>query len=363
MSTLLLVTGAGRSGTSTAAGALSMLGAHVPGPYLNANETNPKGFYESRWSVEFHNRIRRRVPMALTDTRPAGWRMFNKATKTADRNALKAWLVEHTRDQPLTVLKDPRTVWSIPLLKAATDELGLRLALIVMLRHPAEVTASRSSHYADNYPSLDADGRLVRDLAGWINTVTTCEQQSRRLPRAFLDYHDLLDDWRGALGKALAEIDVSLTIPDDPHPVDEFIEPGLNRHDGGWQSPPVFEQLRELSERTWQTYAALADARDGDAASEAEAAMDRVRSAYALLYKGASAMTLDQRVAQAQRARQTSAAQSPGPAKPHDGQGNPSTVNDGKPSRNGQPQKPVWRRAQRWARRRGSQLVHAATKK
>ncbi len=363
MSTLLLVTGAGRSGTSTAAGALSMLGAHVPGPYLNANETNPKGFYESRWSVEFHNRIRHRVPMALTDTRPAGWRMFNRAAKAADRNALKTWLVEHTRDQSLTVLKDPRTVWSIPLFESVTEELGLRLALIVMLRHPAEVTASRSSHYARNYPTLDADGRLVRDLAGWINTVTVCEQQSRRLPRAFLDYHDLLDDWRGALGKALAEIDVSLTIPDDPHPVDEFIEPGLNRHDGGWQSVPVFEELRELSERTWQAYGSLADARDGDAVADAQAAMDHVRSAYALLYKSASAMTLDQRVAQAQRARQTAAAQSAKASEPRGRQGNPSTVKAGKPGRNGRPQKPLWRRAKRWARRQGSQLIHTATKK
>ncbi len=362
MSTLLLVTGAGRSGTSTSAGALAMLGAHVPGPYLDANETNPKGFYESRWSVDFHNRILRRVPMALTDTRPGGSRLFNNATKTADRNALKAWLIEHTQGEPLTVLKDPRTVWSIPLVKSAADELSLQLALVVMLRHPAEVTASRASHYAKNQPGLDDNGRLVRNLAGWISTVTTCEDQSRGLPRTFLRYHDLLDDWRGSLRSALAEVNVPLAIPDDRHPVDDFIEPGLNRHDGGWQSPPVFEGLRELSERTWRACDALAGA--GGADTEAEAAMDRVRSDYTALYNGALAMTFDEANARAQRARRAATASPPkkqatAPAR----QSDPPARTDRNPGRIGHAQKPLWRRAEGRARRESGRLINALKKK
>ncbi len=67
--TLLLVTGTGRSGTSTMSGTLHHLGLHVPGPYLGANESNPKGFYESRWSVRFHNDLCRR--RASTSSTPA----------------------------------------------------------------------------------------------------------------------------------------------------------------------------------------------------------------------------------------------------------------------------------------------------
>ena len=57
----MLVTGAGRSGTSTAAGALHMLGFHLPRPVLHANESNPKGFFESRWPVRFHRRLMERA--------------------------------------------------------------------------------------------------------------------------------------------------------------------------------------------------------------------------------------------------------------------------------------------------------------
>src|SRR5699024_1788598 len=152
---------------------------------------------------------------------------------------------------PLTVVKDPRTLWSIPLMKSVADELGLRLALIIMLRHPAEVTASRASHYAHTTPRLDAEAQQVRNLAGWTNTVTACESVSRQVPRTFLKYHDLLDDWRAALRQSFSEIGVELPIPDDPHAVDDFIEPGLNRHDAGWQSPPVLPSLREFAEQTW----------------------------------------------------------------------------------------------------------------
>jgi hypothetical protein len=54
---LVLITGTGRSGTSTMSGTLHHLGLHVPGPYLGSNESNPKGFFESRWAVRFHKRL------------------------------------------------------------------------------------------------------------------------------------------------------------------------------------------------------------------------------------------------------------------------------------------------------------------
>ena len=40
---LVLVSGSGRSGTSSLAGALKRLGLHVPQPAVAASETNPRG--------------------------------------------------------------------------------------------------------------------------------------------------------------------------------------------------------------------------------------------------------------------------------------------------------------------------------
>ena len=71
MSRVVLVAGAGRSGTSTIAGALSMLGLHLPEPQVPADDTNPRGFYETQWVVDFHKAMLKRSPVVRTlDSRP-----------------------------------------------------------------------------------------------------------------------------------------------------------------------------------------------------------------------------------------------------------------------------------------------------
>src|SRR5687767_15274627 len=71
--TLLLVAGSGRSGTSLFTGILQRLGFYVPQPEVPADETNPRGFAESLWVVEFHTGLLRRASVQITDARPAAW--------------------------------------------------------------------------------------------------------------------------------------------------------------------------------------------------------------------------------------------------------------------------------------------------
>ena len=56
---LVLVVGVGRSGTSLLAGILGQLGFHIPQPEVQADDTNPRGFGEPRWVVDFHTRLLR----------------------------------------------------------------------------------------------------------------------------------------------------------------------------------------------------------------------------------------------------------------------------------------------------------------
>ncbi len=56
---LLLVVGIGRSGTSLLTTILGTLGFRVPQPEVKADETNPRGFGEPRWVVDFHTRLMR----------------------------------------------------------------------------------------------------------------------------------------------------------------------------------------------------------------------------------------------------------------------------------------------------------------
>ena len=62
---VLFVAGAGRSGTSTMAGLMKIMGLHVPQPEVEPDETNPKGFAEPAWAVEHHSRLLREAVVQL----------------------------------------------------------------------------------------------------------------------------------------------------------------------------------------------------------------------------------------------------------------------------------------------------------
>ena len=70
---MLFVAGAGRSGTSTLAGLMQILGLHVPKPEVAADETNPKGFGEPRWVVDHHDRLLKEAVVQVSDARPEAW--------------------------------------------------------------------------------------------------------------------------------------------------------------------------------------------------------------------------------------------------------------------------------------------------
>ena len=91
MRVLVLITGTGRSGTSTMSGTLHHLGLDVPGPYLGANESNPKGFFENKWSVKFHKALVERAGIHEFDSRPSALERAQAAITDDTRAELAGW--------------------------------------------------------------------------------------------------------------------------------------------------------------------------------------------------------------------------------------------------------------------------------
>jgi hypothetical protein len=295
------VTGAGRSGTSTAAGTLSLLGVNIPGPFLEANESNPKGFYESRWSVKFHNRLLKRAFVTLADSRPDALDEVKAVMRPRDRARIATWLRDRTDGHDLSALKDPRTTWTLDLWSEVGDEVGVSTRFLTMLRHPAEVVGSRATHYKKGLDALGERGFAVKNLAGWINAMLLTELQSRGRPRALVRYDDLLVDWRTAIANAARAMGVDLDLgPAEDNPVDAFIDPALRRHDITWDDVDVPESLQEVAEEVWQACDRIAESGGGP---EAEAAIDAARQRYARLYRDALDLTFDATSAGVARAR------------------------------------------------------------
>ena len=282
---LVLVIGAGRSGTSLTAGVFNRLGFDVPQPEVEANKTNPRGFGEPRWVVNFHAKLMARYGIDLLDARPAAW---DAAARVMDEPVelgyCRTWTGWQFDEGTRVVVKDPRTGWFLPMWMSCTAELGLRAAFVTPLRHPTEVSASVRTTDGDKHTD-------ATKVAWWVNMMLHAEEQTRDARRAYLPYDDLLRDWRAAAAVVERSLGIDLVAAAGAaaaKEVDELVDPGLRRAPAGWDTVRVSAPLRDLAEATWEEILGLS--RDGGDTDTRRRTLDELRAAYLHTYAEAEAL-------------------------------------------------------------------------
>jgi len=306
---LVLITGTGRSGTSTMSGMLHHLGLYVPGPYLGANASNPKGFFESRWSVKFHNRLTERAAINAFDSRPEAFKRAQAAVTPQARARLERFLAEQAAVSDQVVVKDPRTVWVQRLWRECAATAGLDVRYLSMLRHPAESTGSRTTYYAGDDPGA-AQRYAILNVARWVNNVLISERETRGHPRSFVRYTDLLEDWRAVAARLRDQLGLRFDTdldPGQPHPVDDFIEPGLRRHEHTWADLTIPGNLQEVAEEVWEAFLVLAQR--GGVDESASQRLDELAKRYEQVLVEANAINQDIKHAAVVAARTAAAAE------------------------------------------------------
>lgn len=304
---VVLVTGSGRSGTSSLAGSLKRLGLHVPQPEVPPKPTNPTGFYEPRWVVEFHKRHLDPLVLSNIDTRPSAVSELREMLSDGRAgDELAAWLSPLLSHRQL-VVKDPHAYWFADLWAEVTSRLGADVRLLTSLRHPAEVVGSRDLAYLQD---VTEDLRRIKEtshVAGWIHAALLTEAASRGGHRAFVPYHDLLADWRGALDRVGAQLDIRYDADlssSSPHPIDEFIDGSMRHSALTWADIGAPRWLTDMAEDVWQSLLALV-AEPGNV--EIQRRLDEIHRTYRQRYDEAIALTYDharaQRVTAVRRAK------------------------------------------------------------
>ena len=281
---LVIVAGSGRSGTSLVSGLLKRLGCRVPTPEVPADETNPKGFAESQWVVDLHDRLLAMVNVQVSDARPAAWSKTAKVCLDSNvQQEVRAFLEEQFALSDDVLVKDPRMSWFLPVWRRAAQDIGATPRVIVMLRHPAAVVASKQKYYAGR------QGEASR-TAGWVNQLLFTERATRDAPRVFVRYDKLLEDWTATLSGAAQALDLSV-VRDAPanniRKAHEFIDITLDRSKPTWGTVP--QSLIDQAETVWDQVTRLADA-PGEAPAEIEAKMDELRTAYTEYYTEAESV-------------------------------------------------------------------------
>jgi hypothetical protein len=282
--TLVLVVGSGRSGTSLFTGIMQRLGFHVPQPEVSADSTNPRGFAEPKWVVDFHNALLGRAGVQVADARPSAWAETARVSIDEDvRRGLREWLASEFAKDDHVIIKDPRLSWFLPLWRQAALDVGASPRFVTVLRHPAAVIESKQRSYG----SWQGD---VERTAGWVNQVLFTERATREGPRAFVKYQDLLDDWTGVTAHVGDVLDLAV-IRDAPAAtivqIHEFVDRSLSRSRSNWEEFEVPASLRALADQVWELISGLA-AHEADAAALEQ--LEAARLAYVELYEDAEAI-------------------------------------------------------------------------
>ena len=277
---LVLVAGVGRSGTSLFTTILGMVGFHVPQPEVAADSTNPKGFGEPQWVVDFHGRLLRARRVSPWDSRPAAWEETSRAAEDDKAFAeLRAWLAVQFVGRDQVVIKDPRIGWFLPLWRRAADDLGIHVSFATLLRHPAEAVSSAITWYGTWQSSAS------RTLS-WDNIMLETEYATRGDRRVFVRYEELLGNWSGEVARAGVALDIPVLreLPEAARAeIDAFVDPSLHRSKVAWSDLGVPAQVEELTEDIWKDFVRLAEpgGDDGDLAPTLDAARERYHRFYA----------------------------------------------------------------------------------
>jgi hypothetical protein len=283
---LVLVVGIGRSGTSLFTGILSQLGFHVPQPEVQADDTNPRGFSEPRWVVDFHSRLMRARRITVFDSRPAVWEVAAEAAEDEAVIAeLRSWLEVQFVGADDVVVKDPRIGWFLPLWEKCAESLGAHISFAQMLRHPHQVVRSAGQWYGDWQNDASR-------AASWLNITLHVEETTRDARRTFVRYDDLLEDWRREISRAATGLELPrLAELDGPaaKAVDGFVDPTLKRSDSAADELGFPKALEAQLAKTWELMSSLATP-GGDDDRKTRAALDKARAAYDEFYGAAESI-------------------------------------------------------------------------
>jgi hypothetical protein len=299
---VLFVAGAGRSGTSTMAGLMQILGLHVPQPEVVADETNPKGFGEPRWVVDHHDRLLKEALVQVSDARPDAWFETGRiATREPERIKTAEWLDGHFSAGAELVVKDPRLSWFLSLWRVAAIRVGATPVFATMLRPPAEVVGSKQTYYANKLGAAHL-------TASWLNMLLHTERATRESVadggRAFVRYADLLDDWTKvtmSVGEQLGLQHVMHAKSEQIRDGHRFVDPSLRRMSQSLADLDLPPRLHELTAATWEELNRLAEP-GGDTAA-VHTALDQLREAYVDLYAESEAISRSSVVAAEQRTK------------------------------------------------------------
>jgi hypothetical protein len=187
---------------------------------MGADEGNQRGYWEPRASLQLNRAILGRHGSAWWDP---SLRVLEEGEFCPDERAsCVADITAYLNTLPassLLVIKDLSILPLSSMWFEAARLASLDIRAVIAVRHPQEVIASLST-LAGATPELSS--------ALWLKGNLLSERHTRGMPRVFVDYANLLKDWRLEMTRVTDALNVDLNMRNADE-VDQFLTPDLRR--------------------------------------------------------------------------------------------------------------------------------------
>jgi hypothetical protein len=139
---------------------------------------------------------------------------------------------EACESRPLLIIKEPRIATLSDFWFEGAARAGFAVKIVVPVRHPGEVASS-----------LAVRDRASFELANalWLKYNLLAERRSRGLPRVFVEYSNLLNDWRHEVARISEALSVDLSNSFGAR-IDEFLRKDLHRQRSAGEPAEAFGQ-------------------------------------------------------------------------------------------------------------------------
>lgn len=218
----VFVLGMHRSGTSALTGLLAAYGANPGTDLLPGNDSNPKGFFESKAVVDLNNEILLAAGSSWDDLTPlpVDWLKLPEVQNL--KGSIASLFASDDVSNGVRVIKDPRLSLTLPLWLDVLKDLGIQPKVVICIREPDAV--AQSERLMKGFP-------ILKSLLLYMTYGLQAELHSRHLPRVVVSYENLLADWEGVLKEVDGGLDLGLSIQtaNSQNQGNGFISSELNR--------------------------------------------------------------------------------------------------------------------------------------
>lgn len=268
--TAIIVLGMHRSGTSSVAGTLALLGASAPMTLMPANDGNPKGYWESLPIQALNDR--------LFEAMKSNWHSWSNLDHDIKYFIEKNIYIDEISDLTKSeyglsrffLIKDPRLCRLMPLWSEAFIRLNIDSKFLIPYRDPLEVSYSMRDYH---------EFSIKKCLLLWLDNVLSSEIHSRGRVRYIFSWSEFLADWRLFIEKVDRGLDLGLPKPSitTQAQIDEFLAHDLHRK---VVSEADFAMHPDVCRWVRQAYEALKDLGPRGDNAAAQAVLDQIRAEF-----------------------------------------------------------------------------------